>query len=129
MAIAVALALFLSALGGYKGVLLFTGDNADAEVISYGPRRTDGKGDWYLVYRFKDHTGQLREGQSEFARNARPIEMPEGVRVKYLHAFPAVSGVVGNISATGVSGYLFAIWIFWRGILFVRRGTPSPRNA
>lgn len=129
--LSIVLAAYVTWLRGYFGILLFAGDYADGEVITYSAGSGLG-GDWTMRYRFISVDHIPHEGRATFASKVRPPDDVQQVRVKYLPISPSISGVVGYISVTGIVAYFFFAWTLWRGLRFTRYDrskAPKPTQA
>ena len=113
----IALGLMLSGVmayvGAYDSILLVFYRRTEAEVLSYtqDPHGMVREGDWRMGYEFVAGGSATYRGQATFAPKHRP---PEGIRkltVRYLPLAPSVSGVEGNITPTGLVGFVMAAYL------------------
>jgi hypothetical protein len=122
--LAIALIATLTWFQAYRSILFFSGIEVSARVQAYQPSDPSGQSDWIMTYEFTvpNVTNTVRTGTDRFARMNRPPEGIQSIRIKYLAGFPAVSGVVGNISPTGLFAYAMAVMLVSMGVRFIRSG-------
>jgi hypothetical protein len=118
-------------LGAYASVLLLFYKRADARVISYSrdPEGIIRQGDWRLRYEFQAEGGRTYVGEATFPPRNRP---PEGIRtvtVRYVPLTPNISGVEGNISATGLGGFVMAGILIWNGLSALAKSRVAEPGA
>jgi len=127
LAVAAALAFYMTITEGYRGIVRFAGRETTATVVEYSqdaPGRIR-EGDWTLKYTFSTEDGEEIAGVAIFAPNARPDETVRSIQVLYLPLNPRISDVKGYVSATGLVGYVFSIVLVFYSIVFIRFSSDS----